>query len=298
MKQIFFLLLFFLFIKSYSQDTLPRFSAAIVGADKARISWTNPFDSCTQISIQKSYDSLRFFQTVFSSLSPELPQNGFIDNNFLPQVKIFYRIFYVLADGSYFFTKSKQATKNVSTTIIAKIDSTPKKQQKIIENTERIFEFNPINITKDTIVKPLPEKRLFIVYKKTIDSVFKVLEERLYKKFKDSIATKTKDTLFSLANDMVLWKPFVPKVLWKPSTNIFTDDEGYVTIHLTQSKLHKYSIIFFDDEGNEIFKIKQLKQEKLILEKANFIHQGWFYFELYEDEKLKEKNKFFLERDF
>jgi hypothetical protein len=298
MKQIVFLLLIFLSIKSYSQDTLPKFSAVVVGADKARISWTNPFDSCTQICVQKSYDSLRFFQTIFSSLSPELPQNGFIDKNYFTKVKMFYRIFYVLADGQYFFTKSKQAIKNTSINSTVAIDTSTKQQPFLNENIKRIFDFNTFNPTKDTVAKPFIEKRLFSIYKKTNDSLFKVLEERLYKKFKDSIATKTKDTLYTLENNIIIWKPFVPKVVWKPSLNIYTTNKGYVTINLPQSKMHKYRIVFFDDEGNEIWRIKQLKQEKLMLEKSNFMHEGWFYFEIFEDDKLKEKSKFFIEKDF
>ena len=34
-----------------------------------------------------------------------------------------------------------------------------------------------------------------------------------------------------------------------------------------------------------------------VLDKTNFVHAGWFTYELYEDEKLKEKNKFQLQKD-
>ena len=119
-----------------------------------------------------------------------------------------------------------------------------------------------------------------------------------YAKFKDSITRKTKDTLFVLGDDKILWKPFVPKPLWKPSINVFTADKGYVSIVLPNYKTHHYKLVFYDAKDKEIFRIKQLKQDKLTLEKSNFLHEGWFYFELFEDDKLKEKNKFFIEKDF
>jgi len=36
----------------------------------------------------------------------------------------------------------------------------------------------------------------------------------------------------------------------------------------------------------------------LTLDKSNFIHAGWFKFELYEDGQLKEKNKLLIPKDF
>ncbi len=107
-KKILALAIFFgCLIKSFAQETLPNFTAKPMGINKAQISWQNPYHNCTQISVQKSYDSLRFFKTIFSPLSPELPVNGFVDNDYLPEVKTYYRIQYVLEDGSFYFSKSK-----------------------------------------------------------------------------------------------------------------------------------------------------------------------------------------------
>ncbi len=280
--------------KPFAQDTLPKFTANILSADKVRISWTNPYSNCVQISVQKSYDSTKFFSTAFSSLSPELPQNGFIDKNYLKQVKTFYRIFYVLEDGRYFFTKSKQAKTDSS---IYQQTNTSQKKDSSISFNGQVIDLNLVTIP------PLPiettaKKRMVSIYKRTIDSAYLVIEESKYLRFKDSITTKTKDTLNLLENDIVIWKPFVPKSLWKPSSTIFTNTKGYVNVILPNLKNHHYKIIFYDDKNLEIFRIKQLKQDKLMLEKSNFLHEGWFYFELYEDEKLKEKNKFFIEKDF
>jgi hypothetical protein len=143
--------------KSIAQDTLPNFSLAILKGSKAQISWTNPFSNCIQLSVQKSYDSLRFFQTIFSTQSPELPQNGYVDNNFIPQVKIFYRIFYVLEDGKYFFTQSKAQSSEKSIVKIA------------IPNKTEDIKPNNIPIDIKLIDKPTPDsfprKRLITIYK-------------------------------------------------------------------------------------------------------------------------------------
>jgi hypothetical protein len=55
---------------------------------------------------------------------------------------------------------------------------------------------------------------------------------------------------------------------------------------------------FYDENDNFLFEIKNLKDQSLIVDKTNFYHAGWFKFELYVDEKLKEKHKFYIEKEF
>src|ERR1700741_3997028 len=91
----------------FSQHTWPRFSVQDLGNNRIRISWVNPFPFLTQLNIQRSFDSGNYFRTIFLAQSPELPQNGFIDNN-APGNRYYYRIFY--ANGAeYSFTASKRA---------------------------------------------------------------------------------------------------------------------------------------------------------------------------------------------
>lgn len=209
MKKLLIIICIFIASKSIAQDTLPSFSLAILKGSKAQISWTNPFSNCIQLSVQKSYDSLRFFQTIFSTQSPELPQNGYVDNNFIPQMKIFYRIFYVLEDGKYFFTQSK---------------AQPSERDNIKISVSDKTKFNPAPFDIKLIDKPkldsIPRKRLFTIYKKDRQTLLNVLDEAGFQKFRDSISQKTKDTLFAFENDIIILKPFVPKPLWKPSLNI------------------------------------------------------------------------------
>ena len=89
---------------AFSQNPLPDFLAEEAGKNKVRIAWVNPFgDSCIQLMVQTSFDSVRNFKTIFSTESPQLPQNGFIYT--LPfQASFYYRIFYVLGNNNYYFT--------------------------------------------------------------------------------------------------------------------------------------------------------------------------------------------------
>ena len=48
----------------------------------------------------------------------------------------------------------------------------------------------------------------------------------------------------------------------------------------------------FGANGTQLFEIKNPKEDDLILDNTVFVHGGWFSFDLYEDDKLKEHNKF------
>ncbi|MEO7923941.1 MAG: hypothetical protein ABIR30_09695 [Chitinophagaceae bacterium] len=84
-----------------------------------------------------------------------------------------------------------------------------------------------------------------------------------------------------------------------PSLYVYTHRDGYVRISLPdEEKPKKYSIRFFDEGQSFLFELKDIKEKDFKLDKTNFFHAGWFRFELYEDEKLIERHKFYLEKDF
>src|SRR5215210_7559019 len=95
------------FSEAKSQDTLPNFSVEDMGDNKIRISWVNPFgEDCIQLTVQSSLDSKKGFRTIFSTESPQLPQNGFIYT--LPfNATFYYRISYILAGNAFYFSASK-----------------------------------------------------------------------------------------------------------------------------------------------------------------------------------------------
>ncbi len=82
-----------------------------------------------------------------------------------------------------------------------------------------------------------------------------------------------------------------------PSKWVFTARDNNVIIHLPQVATKKYSAVFYDERGKNIFELTNLKEEYLIIEKVNFVRSGWYTFELFADGALVEKNKFFIPKD-
>ena len=86
---------------------------------------------------------------------------------------------------------------------------------------------------------------------------------------------------------------------YMPSLHVYTHRDGYVQISLPPNeKSKKYSIKFYEETGPLLFELKELKEKNFKIDKTNFYHAGWFRFELFEDGKLLDKNKFYLEKDF
>jgi hypothetical protein len=86
--------------------------------------------------------------------------------------------------------------------------------------------------------------------------------------------------------------------LFKPSMHVYTHADGFVRINLPEDEENKYSLKFFDDNETFLFELKDIKTRSFKIDKANFYHAGWFRFELFENDKLIEKHKFYLEKDF
>lgn len=285
-----------------AQDTLPEFTVTTQGKGRNIISWTNTYPKITQISIQRSQDSLRNFRTILSVPDPTVPQNGFVDTK-APTSFSFYRIFIVLDSGKYIFSESKRpfwdTVKKIAPPppdknglngkrVIISDSITSNESERI---RDRLNEKNP-----DTeIKKPEPEK-IFIVKRR--DSIVAEISEKKIKAFRDSVVYKTKDTLLFRSRDTILIKPFVPKEVYRPSKFVFTEKDGNVAIALPEAATKHYSIKFFDEKENPLFEIQRVKEASLVLDKANFLHAGWFRFELYEDGKLKERHKFYIPKDF
>jgi hypothetical protein len=108
----------------------------------------------------------------------------------------------------------------------------------------------------------------------------------------NSVIQKIKDISATGKNGIVTRPDFVP------SYYVYTNKDGFVFINLPDAGTKKYHIKFFEDDGSFLFELRHVKESGLTLDKSNFIHSGWFQFELYNDEKLVEKNKFYLAKEF
>ena len=199
------------YLNSYSQETLPNFNVRILSNEHVSISWRNPFSSCNQIAVQRSYDSLKFFKTIFSPQSPELPQNGFVDNTPAPGMKVYYRIFYVLSGGSYFFTKSKQpGVGNIEETIEPKYQFNIKKSPKQdVNNENQIIKFENLSMMYKSPrilnTDETEEDTIYVhwvnIYRKSKDSLISsalICSARTFVKFSEPATSLTTFIFFKL----------------------------------------------------------------------------------------------------
>lgn len=276
-----------------AQDTLPEFSVVRKSNNRNVISWTNNYPYTTQISIQRANDSTRNFTTILTVPDPMVPQNGFVDTRFVGS-NVFYRIFIVLDGGKYQFTHSKRPAPDTASVANEPVltDNQRVKLSDDLSNNE-VTRLNE-KLQLKTLPLPRPEK-FFVVKRK---NVTKTISQKNFKKFRDSIVNVTKDTLVFESVDTIVIKPFVPKPVYKASRYVYTEKFGNVMISLPEAGHKKYSISFFEENRSPLFEIKEVKSPSLVLDKTNFVHSGWFWFELYENGNLKEKHKFFIPKDF
>ncbi|HSB92164.1 MAG TPA: hypothetical protein VLC28_03565 [Flavitalea sp.] len=292
-------LLSFSLVSLYGQDSLPNFTVVSKGNGRAIISWVNALPNVKQISIQRSNDSTHNFKSIMTVADPELPQNGFADTKATGVV--FYRLFILRDSGVYVFSRSKrpQADNGQSTTASAL--SADSKQVQIAATADaRVNEINAKTNAETTNPSgsPAAAKPERMVYIMRNDSLISKVGDRSLKRFRDSIVTRTKDTMVFKTADTIVIKSFVPKEVYKASKYVYTEKDGNVAVALPEVGVKEYQIKFYEDNNDPLFEIQQVKEKYLLLEKANFLHAGWFRFELFEDGKLKEKQKFYIPKDF
>jgi hypothetical protein len=215
-----------------AQDTLPKFTVKNVGNNRIIISWNNPFQVIKQISIQRSFDSIKGYKSIMTVPDPTIPQNGFVDTK-SPNDHMFYRLYILLDKGFFMFSPAQ---------------------------------------------KPM------------LDTLRKTAN------FDDKITRLNGNDSVSIPNFGMNNKAR-PEV-FTPSVHVFTYRDGYVRVNLPDDENKKYSIKFFEEDNTFLFELKDIKQRTFRIDKSNFYHAGWFKFELYEDGKLKEKHKFYLQKEF
>ena len=232
MKRFFFLFAviaasFFSQEAAAQQDTLPHFSVKNAGGNRVIIGWINTIADMKQISIQRSHDSLRNYKTILSVADPKAIQNGFVDAQ-APNDHMYYRIFYVVGDGMFFFTEAKRPV----------IDTT----RAGIEGQNNLTLINGNGVVKESAV--------------------------------------------------------VKKPSYIPSFYVYTKNDGNVFLNLPNADKDEYRIKFFEESGALLFEIKDIKETGVVLDKANFHRSGWYHFELFKDDKVIEKHRFFIPKSF
>ena len=271
----------FLSLAAGAQDTLPKFSIVNRGQDRIIISWSNPFGAqIRQLSIQRSFDSLKNFKSILTVPDPTVPQNGYVDTK-ATNDHMFYRLYMLLDSGKYMFSRSRRPVHDNSVPVVTITKETV---------TRGVIPIDTLNKVRERFER--------IIYVKRRDTLLGGIPESSLRRFRDSINFTTRDTIFMKSPDTLVVRVFVPKDFYRPSRYIFTERDGNIRIALPDAQTHKYSLKFFEEDLTELFEIKNITETVLFLDKSNFMHAGWFNFELYENGKLKEKHKLYVPKAF
>lgn len=262
MQKGFLLIAFILFscIVANAQDSLPRFSVKN-RSGKVIVGWNNPFKDVVLINIQRSADSTSGFKTILGVADPSSVTNGFLDAK-APDAKQFYRLFVQREGGIYFFTPSSRPIIDTSKAIATTAQTTSSPTPSII--TDKVSETEKINTTSK-LSKSGPQK-----------------------KFSGGLP---------IASDTVIVEAPSSEKLFTPSVFVYTNQQGHVVLALPTDKSQVYSIKFYREDGTHLFTMNKIKEPYLTIDKTNFIRSGWFNFELYENNVVKEKHKFFIPRE-
>jgi hypothetical protein len=189
---------------------------------------------------------------------------------------MFYRLYILRDSGKYVFSVAKRPQTDTGFTNTSFIGTSP------IKNL-------------GDYARAGSERMIFV---KSRDTLLGVIPVSILKRFRDSVNLQTKDTLLMKSSDTLVIRGYVAKEYFKPSRYIFTEKDGNIKIMLADASSRKYDVKFFEEDNSPVFEINHIRNPLVILDKTNFVHAGWFNFELYEDGKLKEKHKLYVPRAF
>lgn len=242
---------------THAQDSLPKFSVKN-RSGKIIIGWNNPFKDVVLINVQRSTDSLTGFKTILGVADPTSVTNGFLDAK-APDTKQFYRLYVQRQGGIYFFTKS---SKPILDTF----------------RTTSVTNVSTINTTGSTDT---------ITDKNALGQVSKITSTQQKKQSARNLP----------ASDSIKIEAPPAEKIFTPSVFVYTNPQGHVIMALPTDKSQVYTIKFYREDGTHLFTMNKIKEPYLTIDKTNFIKSGWFNFELYENNMVKEKHKFFIPKE-
>jgi hypothetical protein len=296
MKKILALLTLYFSVLSVSgqKDTLPDFSVKNING-QIIISWHNLFKNSIQVNIQRSKESNKSFITIHSTPDPKARHYKYIDKT-APHDSCFYRIFILFEGTNYQFSKVLQPVKTneITTSTLVDVihDSSEKKTISVPEKKEEkeIIIQMPFEKKQDAEIASSAKDIIPARKKPSIISEEIILEYTIH-----SSTVKPKSNLLKFK---ISPPPNIKnKKTWAASPYIFTGDDGNVTIRLPDVNTKKYTITFLKEEGRPLFVLNTITESLMTIDKSSFLRSGWYYFELREDEKVLERNKFLITRD-
>lgn len=267
MPRLSFLLIALFSISAFNtvaQETLPDITVKNISG-QIIVSWVNNYKTpVANISIQRSFDSLKNYSTIGSVLNPMNIENGYADVK-PPYNKMYYRVFVSFEGGTYAFSKVARPVKEILPEIVATTTDTVKAGAAGAGGITIAETQNPFLVKDNWIAKPNAKPEI--------------------------------------KNGGIVTKPSLPpletqtEVITYPSRRIFTNKDNAITITLANAETKKYTIKFFDENDVLLFELNKVTESYLIIEKVNFKHAGWFYFEVYDAGKLIERNRFYVPKD-
>jgi hypothetical protein len=264
----------------------------------------NNYPYTAQITIQRSFDSIRGYKSILTVPDPNAKQNGYADSKAIND-HMFYRLYIQLENGRFLFTAAKQPSREIIITepqpkpVLTTSPTIPQKKEVLAPKQGSSTtpapvavainaENNPANITTDekttAQVEPTTENtvtREIPAVKRVEPIIVRLQNVRLGDSAKTPLAVTTKDDPNAYA----------------PSLFVYTHPDGNIRIQVpNRARLSKYRIKFFESDKRFLFELRNLPAPNFQLDKINFLHGGWFLFELYEDTRLIEKHKLHLDR--
>jgi hypothetical protein len=267
-------------LQSLAQDTLPRISV-VSASNQVIVSWKNNYGAkISNINIQRSNDSLKNFTTIGSVLNPLSKENGFVDRN-ATNTNMFYRVFVAFEGGMYLFSPSHKP-----------VIKSSQKQAVGISAEERVSgEDNTAKQNRRNVLDSLQKQAMEIIPKQSFDTSQNHLAHTPVKEPAPPVIVE-KD----LIPARKFPKPVIPSG-FVASKYVYTNKDNNLILNLPDADKVNFSIRFYDDKGKQVFVIKKIKESYLIVDKVNFLRTGWFYYDLFDDDILLEKYKFYIGRD-
>ena len=247
----------------FAQPALPDFNIMKGPKSQTVLSWKNNFgDNLTVLNIQRSTDSIRGFRTIYSVENLTLAANAYTDNKPMPGAD-YYRFYYMMKNGSYYFTKAKRiATGYVTDNLLSQLNSG--KTIHILGNNPRQLAYSALYHLKDSVVN-FTSDSLFFVNDSTIQ----------YVKY---------NAVAAIASTTTTLQPV--------SKFLYLNADSYIVLKFPERELDQYSMTIYKRDGTSVlFKIKKFDESELILSKSSFLHTGWYPYEIYKDGKLQERSR-------
>lgn len=264
-------------VLAVAQSPLPAFEVRDIGSGRIVISWQNNYPYTAQITIQRSFDSLRGYKSILTVPDPTAVQNGFADTKAVND-HMFYRLYVLLEKGQYFFTTPRQPIKQDIANAIGATNSASK---------------NSTAATAIPAPAPIVSQQADSASTATPNSQFNV-------KAVDPVVIKLDPSkMGDSAKVPFVVSPQNNPDAYAPSLYVYTQPDGNIRIDVPNKKRFlSYRIRFYEPDKQFLFELKQLPAASFLLDKTNFLHSGWFLFELFEEARLIERHKLFLDKDF